>query len=328
MAFFERGGEVIGMIFKALVVIVLLLTLLGFLASSSVLCEMLVNYRMQFAVASVVIFIFFIVTRTWVWLLVAAVPLFLNLMDVAPCYALGRVVERGEDYKSVSFYIVNVKLENEQFDEVIDRIELEDADIVFVQEVTEQWQTLMGRQLYETYPNFSVHPDEEGYGRGLLSKMPLYDAKLIELGKDASPCVVAKTKVLDQELTIFGVQLTSATSGARQATRNEELEELAERVKEAKGLVAVVGSIAASTWSPAMKKFLADTGMVDARKGYGVQPTWPSYLPLLQIPLDHCLLSEGIAAKSVRRGPACGSDHFPLYVEAVVSSSEALERIR
>lgn len=328
MAFFERGGELLGMIFKALTVIVLLFSILGFLASSSVTCEMLVNYRPQLAVASIIVFIFFIVTRSWVWVLVGAVPLFINLMDVAPCYALGRAVERGEDYKSVSFYIVNVELKNEQIDDIIGRIELEDADVVFLQEITDQWRVLLGEQLKETYPHYSVYPDEDGYGRALLSKLPLFDAKLIELGEDASPCLVAKTKVLEQTLTMFGVQLTSATSGERQAARNEQLEELAEYVNKEEGLVMVLGSISASTWSPAMKKFAEDTGLLDARKGYGIQPTWPSYLPLLQIPIDHCLLSEGIAAKSVRRGSACGSDHFPLFVEVVVSKSEALERIR
>jgi endonuclease/exonuclease/phosphatase (EEP) superfamily protein YafD len=328
MAFSEGTGEVFGLIFKVLTVIVLVFTLLGFLAASSAHCEMLVNYRMQFAVVSIILFILFIVTKSWIWVLVAAVPLFINIMDVAPCYALSRTAPRGAESKSVSFYVVNVKLGNDQFDEIISQIVLEDADVVVLEEITDQWNVLLGRELGETYPHVCMYPDEDGYGCGVLSKLPLFDGKLVELGKNASPCLVVKTKVMDHPLTLFGVQLTSATNGERQAARNEEVEELAELVKGTTGMVAVMGSVAASTWSPALKNLEADTGLLDARKGFGVQPTWPSYLPGLQIPIDHCLLSEGITATSVRRGSACGSDHFPLFVEAVVTGSEALERIQ
>ena len=328
MAFSEGTGEVFGLIFKVLTVIVLVLTMLGFLASSSAQCEMLVNYRMQLAVVSIIVFILFIVTKSWIWVLVAAVPLFINLMEVGPCYALSRTAPRGADSKSISFYIVNVKLENEQIDEIINGIELEDADVVFLQEITEQWKVLLGRELGETYRHVCMYPDEDGYGRGVLSKLPLFDGKIVDLGENASPCLVVKTKVLDHTLTVFGVQLTSATNGERQAARDEELAELTELVKGTDGLVAVLGSVAASTWSPALKKLQADTGLLDARKGFGVQPTWPTYLPGLQIPIDHCLLGEGITATSVRRGSACGSDHYPLFVEVVITGTETLERIR
>ncbi len=49
--------------------------------------------------------------------------------------------------------------------------------------------------------------------------------------------------------------------------------------------------------------------------GFGLKPTWPTSLPLLMIPLDHCLLSPGLRVTSFEVGPRVGSDHLPVLVE-------------
>jgi endonuclease/exonuclease/phosphatase (EEP) superfamily protein YafD len=326
MAFLERTGEIVGMVFKVITVIVLVISLLGFLASMGVLFEMLVNYRLQLLVLSLAVFIYFMATRAWVWVLVAAVPVFVNGLEVGPCYAVSRGLERAEDYKSLTFFIGNVKQDNEQFEEFIDEIGYEDPDIVFLMEVTEQWRVLLSRHLGESYPHWFVLPEEDGTGKALLSKWPLFNTREVKLGETDSSCVVSVVKVLNHDLNMACVDFTPATGTAKRKERDEQIEELTEIVKGAEGLVMVLGDLSATTWSPAMKGFLAETDLISARKGHGVVATWPSFLPLLRIPLGHCLLGEGMVADSVRLGEACGSNYLPLVVEVKISGSDLTVR--
>ena len=79
--------------------------------------------------------------------------------------------------------------------------------------------------------------------------------------------------------------------------------------------VIVLGDLNATPWSPVFKKLLGETRLVDARRGFGLRPTWPSTFPPLWIPIDHCLVSPGIEIRDFRVGPACGSDHHALVVD-------------
>ena len=45
------------------------------------------------------------------------------------------------------------------------------------------------------------------------------------------------------------------------------------------------------------------------------EPTWPTYNPLLWIPIDHCLVSPEIIVTDRQIGPDVGSDHYPIVVD-------------
>jgi endonuclease/exonuclease/phosphatase (EEP) superfamily protein YafD len=53
----------------------------------------------------------------------------------------------------------------------------------------------------------------------------------------------------------------------------------------------------------------------DTRAGFGIQASWPTQIPPLGIPLDHCLVSPELVVLDRRLGPAVGSDHRPVILE-------------
>ncbi len=77
----------------------------------------------------------------------------------------------------------------------------------------------------------------------------------------------------------------------------------------------VLGDLNVTPWSPFFRDLLREGALRNARKGYGLRPTWPTMLPPLLIPVDHCLVSSGVTVHDCRAGRNVGSDHYPLVVD-------------
>ena len=50
------------------------------------------------------------------------------------------------------------------------------------------------------------------------------------------------------------------------------------------------------------------------QRGHGIKPSWPLFLPIAMIPIDHALKSDDLVATEVRTLRPVGSDHLPLLV--------------
>jgi endonuclease/exonuclease/phosphatase (EEP) superfamily protein YafD len=100
--------------------------------------------------------------------------------------------------------------------------------------------------------------------------------------------------------------------------RDSELRLIAERFtkKPADNLV-LAGDFNATPYCHAYKKLVRALGLRNAREGYGIYPTWPAFYPtsLPRIPIDHVLVSAGIAVADFRTGPPIGGDHLPTITE-------------
>ena len=97
--------------------------------------------------------------------------------------------------------------------------------------------------------------------------------------------------------------------------RNRQFEELARTAFEEESSVMLIGDLNITSWSPVFWELLRKGGLTDSRQGFGIQPTWPVWLPVLLIPIDHILVSEKIVIHSREVGPNIGSDHYPVVVD-------------
>jgi endonuclease/exonuclease/phosphatase (EEP) superfamily protein YafD len=71
-------------------------------------------------------------------------------------------------------------------------------------------------------------------------------------------------------------------------------------------------------WSPFYKNMVKTGNLRNARSGFGILPTWPTFLPLAYIPIDHFLVSKEIGVLKIRTGRNVGSDHLPLITDLVL----------
>lgn len=94
-----------------------------------------------------------------------------------------------------------------------------------------------------------------------------------------------------------------------------------------KDLVIIAGDLNTTMWSPYYKRLARDSGLANARKGFGILATWPSFYPFLRIPIDHYLVSPEVRVVDLRMGPKFGSDHRPLVADLFVPPRRDMENV-
>lgn len=97
---------------------------------------------------------------------------------------------------------------------------------------------------------------------------------------------------------------------------------LAELAHQSKVPVILVGDLNSTPWSVMFEKLVHDSGLKDARMGFGVRPTYPAYypkstkpFPLALLPIDQILISPKIRVNRYLVGKNVGSDHLPVLVD-------------
>ena len=88
-----------------------------------------------------------------------------------------------------------------------------------------------------------------------------------------------------------------------------------------------------SMWSPFYHRFVEKSRLDDARRGFGVVPTWapmkiralPGFLQMwLSVPIDYIFTRSGkfqLHTISMKAGSFVGSDHLPVIAEIGVSDN-------
>jgi endonuclease/exonuclease/phosphatase (EEP) superfamily protein YafD len=108
-------------------------------------------------------------------------------------------------------------------------------------------------------------------------------------------------------------------SPANFAARNEQLEAVAAFAGDLDGPVVLIGDLNVTMWSPWYRHLRTQGRLTNARRGFGVLASWPTFLPpIMRLPIDHCLVSDDLVVADCRLGPDFGSDHLPLIVDVAV----------
>jgi endonuclease/exonuclease/phosphatase (EEP) superfamily protein YafD len=194
---------------------------------------------------------------------------------------------------------------------------------VLLLEVDEAWKRALG-ELADVYPQQHVVARDDHFGLALLSRIPWDRIETLQTGDAELPTVVAEWP-LDESgrLTFIGSHPLPPGSRVMAKMRNEQLRELAALAKQTSGPVILAGDLNVTSFSPYFRDLLRDSGLWDSRQGRGIQATWGP-MPLLEIAIDHCLLSREFAVRHRYVGPHLGSDHRPVTIDVCLPSSRRL----
>ena len=145
----------------------------------------------------------------------------------------------------------------------------------------------------------------------------------IDLGGVDTPTITATVETREGEFSLIAVHPVPPMRSGSARLRNAQLAEIATIVNRQPHPGVVVGDLNASCWSPQFRDLLRNAKLREARHGRGLYPTWPMHFPtsLLRIPIDHCLVSEGISIRDFRTGADVGSDHAPIVVDVSLEAA-------
>jgi endonuclease/exonuclease/phosphatase (EEP) superfamily protein YafD len=269
--------------------------------------ELFTHFRVQLIAALAVLIVIFALRRAYRWCAALGVSAAINVMPLIPYLPLGGA--SGTDAPTLSLMAVNVQYNNSEHAGLLASIAETDPDVVVVVELTARWEEHLA-SLAAKYPYQIRYPQADAFGVALYSRHPL---------ETASELVLASTVAIDARivtprgnLRVIGVHLRPPKSRALAHERNMQLTALATHVAAIDEPLAVLGDFNISPYSPYFTDWVTATGLHDARQGQGLGFTWPTFLPLLGVPIDHCLVRDGLTVAQYARLPAFGSDHYPV----------------
>lgn len=226
--------------------------------------------------------------------------------------------------------VMNVFLWNRSGQRILELLRRANPDLCLILEPTQALMASLA-PVREVYPFASEVVRDDGNGLVLLSRLPLEGVEVLELGRARMPAIMARLRLDGRTLTLIGTHPHSPLTPARAASRNEQLLAVARLAAEQPGAVIVAGDLNITPWSPLFGEVLRIGRLGDSRLGFGLQSTWPAWLPaLMRIPIDHCLVSSQVQVHRRWVGGRMGSDHLPLILEVSVGegSQDLVERGR
>lgn len=283
--------------------------------------ELAVHFRPQYAGASLALAVLLAWLRRPRAALVAVVLCAVNTAGVMPYLRPGAgtagPVEAVPRDAATRIVAVNLYYLNGDYAAARDYLLADDADVLVLSELTPGWVQEL-QPVTDRYPHWLSVDRRSPWGLGVYSRHPLRQARFTNLGVRGSSNVVARVEAPAGSFELVAVHLSSPTSRRNAAFRDRQLRELAGLLgppRTAGTPRLLVGDMNITPFSPLFVELLAATGMQDARRSQGLHGTWPAQLPApFRIPIDHCIADPGAGVASVVRGPAVGSDHYPLEI--------------
>jgi len=243
----------------------------------------------------------------------AGLVLILESVVVAPLYFGGSAMV--PDGPKLRLLLANVQMENRDHISIRDLAETRNADVVVLAEVNRDWTTDL-EGLEERLPHRVLEPRPDRFGMALYSRLAFETQRTITLSSRRTPAIMTRLRWGDTSVTIVGAHVPPPVSGELFTFRNEELAALAQLARNREGPFILLADLNTTLWSSHYGRALNRGNLTSAGQGFGVLPTWPSFLPApFRIPIDHVLVSEHVRVVDIDVGPKIGSDHLPLLVE-------------
>jgi endonuclease/exonuclease/phosphatase (EEP) superfamily protein YafD len=281
------------------------------------------HFRVQYFFASVgLALVIFIYGKEKPGVL-AGIFVLVNLVQILPIYFSGKKQKAvGVSYRLM---LANVNTPNQHHGKVRNLIEETSPDLMVLIEVDENWLDVLG--LADLGYNFCVdEPRGDNYGIALYSRFPFISSEVINLGQLGMPSVCARLHIGDDLLTLIGSHPPPPKSRDLALYRDQQIGEIMDYARTREGEIIFCGDINMTSWSSIFKHLLERGSLTDSRRGFGIQPTWPTWMPLLLVPIDHIWISRNIQVHNRRVGPRIGSDHHPVILDFSINSHRS-ERI-
>jgi endonuclease/exonuclease/phosphatase (EEP) superfamily protein YafD len=272
------------------------------------------NFPVHFGFAFLALAAGFARARRRAWVAASLAAAAVVLAPVAPWY-FGQDAAAAEPGRPwIKLFVSNVYYRNDEKRRLLQRVAEESPDVVGLVEVNANWLKRL-KPVRERYPYHFEVPDEHYVGLALYSRIPLEDARVVELpGEASTPAIAATLKAPGGDVQIVITHPMSPVAAEYIRRRNAQVRALAEYARETGGPLVMAGDFNLTMWNAGYRPLAEVARLHNARQGYGVGPSWPSIWKL-GVPIDQILGTEDIEFRDFRVLGGVGSDHLPLSAE-------------
>jgi endonuclease/exonuclease/phosphatase (EEP) superfamily protein YafD len=285
------------------------LTVVGLFDGLSPYLELATFFRLQYAVLLAAAALAAILLRRPRMALAAALLVGVNLLVVSR--GVNAAPTAAAHSNGLRVLLANVEYGNRDYVALGRLIEEVDPDVIGLTELTPAWADSLQSTL-AGYPIRRLEPQEGAYGIGLYSRVPLAESRIARFPADGPPSVVATIPLGEDRLALVLTHVHTPFAGG---IHDRQLQSLAAERSRLGDRLAVCGDFNSVPWSHGLRTLADDADLRSIHGAYGLSGTWPAGARILRVPIDNCLVSDGVAVVDRWVGPDIGSDHLPLVVD-------------
>jgi len=285
----------------------------SYLGGISFYFDIISNFKIQLFYGAIFIFLLNSILKIWknlIWIGFAVLALGIEILSWSMPYT-------GDAYgtRPLKIYYSNVLSANQKHNLLLDQVEKNAPDFIALLEVNKRWVHSL-HELKESFPYSKIIDREDNFGMAIFSRYELHNVEVLYFSKTRVPSIFCKIKPDDFSIEILVTHPLPPGSKEGFISRNGSLEQIGRFMGGISAPRILIGDLNVAMWSPYYQKMEESSGLYNARKGFGVCPSWPTSLPT-QIPIDHCLLSKELRAEDFKILDSNGSDHFPIFVKVL-----------
>lgn len=278
--------------------------------------------RLQIAVAGAVVLLA-LATREpdggafWLAVALAGATVLVQLGYVLPYTRLWRKETKDAEggHPTLTLLMANVLMHNRRCEPLLRFIGERRPDLIVLDEPDAWWEGAL-RALERDYPHTAKEPLPNTYGMLLYSRLPFLHCERLHLVEPDVPSIHVRVAVGGRTVRLHFVHPRPPHPSEAQSTGDRDVElvvvgRMAAREREP---TIVAGDLNDVAWSRTTRLFQRVSRTLDPRRGRGMFNTFHARRFLLRWPLDHLFHSDHFRLVALQRGPAFGSDHFPIVI--------------
>lgn len=236
--------------------------------------------------------------------------------------------ESTSDKNSLKLFVANVLMDNRESEAFLKLVHKYDPDIILAIEADEWWEESL-RTLEKAYHHTLKQPANTTYGMLVYSRLEMSNPKIRFVLEDNVPSMHMEILLRSND-KIFMHCIHPAPPNPRYATKTTERDAevliIGREVEQRDKPAIIAGDFNDVAWSYTTKLFQKASGLIDPRVGRGMYNTFNAKNPLLRWPLDHVFHTGHFKLVRIERGPAWGSDHFPMFIELSLEPAAEAEQ--
>ena len=295
---------------QAAAVVTIVFSVLTLLPVEHHALQLFTHFRLQYLLTGLVLLVALAVLRETRYAIALVLLSLVNAYVLLPWYVGERSATSGAE---VRVLLANIRARNEDHEKLLTLVDNEQPDVLVLLEVTRGWAASL-EGLHADYPHRVIEPRDGSFGIALFSTLPIAAAATVDSAPLGLPTIIATIEVGNETLQMLATHPMIPLGKDNYGARNRQLDDIARLLQQISGPRILVGDLNTSMWDTNYDSLENRTWLRNARRGFGVVPTWPTFMPFAMIPIDHVLVSEDIGVTDVRAGPRIGSDHLPLTV--------------